>query len=45
MSQNFAGEQMLESVLKLGFFLALWFLSGIFLLPTFLKKTKKADER
>ncbi|GAA4431754.1 cation:proton antiporter [Pontibacter saemangeumensis] len=36
-SQQFAGSEMLEAVLKLGFFLAVWFLGGIFLIPTFLK--------
>ncbi|MEJ8804494.1 cation:proton antiporter [Pontibacter sp. H249] len=40
-SQQFAGGEMLESVLKLGFFLLLWFLGGIFLIPTFLKKASK----
>ncbi len=39
-SQQFAGEEMLVSVLKLCFFLVLWFLAGIFLLPTFLKYTR-----
>lgn len=40
-SQQSVGGEMLISVAKLGFFLTLWFLGGIFLLPTFLKKTKK----
>lgn len=40
-SQQFSGIEMIESVLKLLFFLVLWFLSGIFLIPTFLKATKK----
>ncbi|AFD05475.1 cation:proton antiporter domain-containing protein [Solitalea canadensis] len=40
-SQQFAGDEMLMSGLKLTFFLALWFLGGIFLIPTFLKKAKK----
>jgi CPA2 family monovalent cation:H+ antiporter-2 len=39
-SQQFAGVEMLTSILKLCFFLVLWFLAGIFLIPTFLKKTK-----
>ncbi len=39
-SQQFAGQEMLVSVLKLCFFLVLWFLAGIFLLPTFLKRTR-----
>jgi len=41
MSQQFAGAEMLSSVLKLLFFIILWFLGGIFLIPTFLKKTRK----
>ncbi|WP_207432535.1 cation:proton antiporter [Sabulibacter ruber] len=40
-SQQFAGAEMLEAVLKLAFFLMLWFLAGIFLIPTFLRKTSK----
>ncbi|RZM30494.1 MAG: sodium:proton antiporter [Pedobacter sp.] len=40
-SQQFAGTEMLISILKLCFFLVLWFIGGIFLIPTFLKKTKK----
>ncbi|KQC02773.1 cation:proton antiporter [Pedobacter sp. Hv1] len=40
-SQQFAGTEMLVSILKLAFFLVLWFLGGIFLIPTFLKATKK----
>lgn len=40
-SQQFAGHEMLISILKLCFFLTLWFLSGIFLIPTFLKHTRK----
>lgn len=40
-SRQFSGTEMLGSVLKLAFFLILWFLSGIFFIPTFLKKTKK----
>lgn len=39
-SQQFEGSEMLISVLKLGFFLILWFIGGIFLIPTFLKKTR-----
>ncbi|WP_315816637.1 cation:proton antiporter [Paraflavitalea speifideaquila] len=37
-SQQFAGGEMLESLLKLVFFLAVWFLAGIFILPTFYKE-------
>lgn len=40
-SQQFAGVQMVGSIVKLGFFLVLWFLSGIFVIPSFLKVTKK----
>lgn len=37
-SREFEGTQMIFSILKLFFFLCLWFVLGIFLLPTFLKK-------
>lgn len=40
-SQQFAGTEMLAAVLKLGFFLSVWFLGGIFLIPTFLKWASK----
>ena len=40
-SQQSAGPELIKSIVKLGFFLVLWFLGGIFLVPTFLKKTKK----
>ncbi|WP_285054336.1 cation:proton antiporter [Pedobacter ginsengisoli] len=40
-SQQFAGGEMLGSILKLCFFLVLWFIAGIFLIPSFLKVTKK----
>lgn len=40
-SQKFEGGEMLTSVLKLGFFLVLWFLMGIYLLPSLLKKLGK----
>ncbi|WP_210486369.1 cation:proton antiporter [Rufibacter aurantiacus] len=40
-SQQFAGSEMLTAVLKLAFFLMLWFLGGIFLIPTFLRKASK----
>jgi len=39
-SRSFEGTEMLVSVLKLAFFLVLWFVSGIFFLPTLLKKIK-----
>lgn len=41
LSQQFAGEEMIFSILKLCFFLVIWFVAGIFFIPTFLKKTKK----
>ena len=37
-SQTFAGGEMIMSVLKLAFFLILWFVAGIFFLPTLLKQ-------
>lgn len=40
-SQTFAGAEMLGAVFKLSFFLVLWFVSGIFFLPTLLKSLKK----
>lgn len=40
-SQQFAGGEMLGSVLKLVFFLIAWFVTGIFFLPTLLRKTRK----
>lgn len=39
-SQSFAGAEMITSVLKLVFFLVLWFISGIFFLPTLLKRLR-----
>ena len=39
--QNPNGGQMLESVLQIGFFLVLWFVVGIFLIPQFLRSTRK----
>ena len=40
-SNKFAGGQMLMGLAKLVFFLILWFLVGIYLIPTLLKKAKK----
>lgn len=40
-TRQFEGTEMLLTVLKLVFFLALWFIAGIFLLPTFLRRVKK----
>jgi monovalent cation:H+ antiporter-2, CPA2 family len=39
-SNQFSGSDLLMSVLKLVFFLVLWFLGGIFIIPTLLKKIK-----
>lgn len=40
-SREFEGMQMLFSILKLLFFLSLWFITGVFILPTFMKKTSR----
>jgi CPA2 family monovalent cation:H+ antiporter-2 len=40
-SQQFAGLELMVQIFKLGFFLILWFLAGIFFIPTFLKRTRK----
>ena len=40
-SHNFEGTDMLESVGKLLFFLILWFVVGIYLIPEFLKRCRK----
>jgi monovalent cation:H+ antiporter-2, CPA2 family len=40
-SREFAGGEMLSSVFKLLFFLALWFIAGIFFIPSFLKRIHK----
>ena len=39
-SSQFSGSDLLMSVLKLVFFLVIWFLGGIFIIPTVLKKIK-----
>jgi len=39
-SREFEGAEMLFSVLKLSFFLVLWFVAGIFFIPSFLRWTK-----
>ncbi|WP_281336266.1 cation:proton antiporter [Flavobacterium eburneipallidum] len=39
-SNQFSGTELVMSVLKLVFFLVIWFLGGIFIIPTVLKKTK-----
>jgi CPA2 family monovalent cation:H+ antiporter-2 len=40
-TRQFAGGELLVQVLKLFFFLTLWFLAGIFFVPTFLKRANK----
>ncbi|MBQ9312288.1 MAG: cation:proton antiporter [Bacteroidales bacterium] len=40
-SKQFEGTQMLMVVAKLVFFLVVWMVCGIYLIPTFLKKVKK----
>ena len=35
------GSEFIGSIAKLGFFLILWFVVGVFLLPSFLKRTRK----
>ena len=40
-SNKFAGGEMLMGLVKLVFFLILWFLVGIYLIPTLLKKAQK----
>ncbi len=40
-SAKFAGTEMLMAVARLIFFLVLWFIAGIFFLPTFLRRAKR----
>ena len=40
-SKTFDGMQLVSSMLKLGFFLLIWFLGGIFLVPTVLRWARK----
>ncbi|HYF68198.1 MAG TPA: cation:proton antiporter [Ohtaekwangia sp.] len=40
-SQQFSGGELILQMGKLAFFLVLWFLAGIFFVPTFLKRTGK----
>ncbi len=40
-SREFAGMEMLLSILKLAFFLTLWFIAGIFFIPSFLSRVQK----
>ncbi len=39
-SQTFAGNEMVMAVFKLVFFLVLWFVSGIFFIPTFFRNIR-----
>ena len=40
-SSNFEGMEMVGSIFKLIFFLILWFVVGMYLIPTFLKRSRK----
>ena len=40
-SKTFDGMQLVTSMLKLGFFLVIWFIGGIFLVPTVLRWSRK----
>ena len=40
-SQSFAGKELVMNIGKLVFFLILWFLVGIYVIPTLLKKAKR----
>ena len=40
-SQQFSGTELLFALGKLGFFLVIWFVGGILLIPTFLNKVRK----
>ena len=40
-SQQFSGSEMLLSLARLGFFLILWFLVGLYVIPLVLKKAKR----
>jgi CPA2 family monovalent cation:H+ antiporter-2 len=41
LSRQFAGTEMLISLAKLSFFLLLWFVAGIFFIPTLLRKVQR----
>lgn len=41
MSQKFEGAELFNSILKLLFFMLIWFVVGIYVIPTLLKKLKK----
>jgi len=40
-SRQFEGQELLTQILKLTFFLILWFLGGIFFIPTFFKSSRR----
>ncbi|MDD2437986.1 MAG: cation:proton antiporter [Massilibacteroides sp.] len=40
-SKHFAGEELISSLIKVAFFLILWFLIGIYLIPAFFRKVRK----
>jgi CPA2 family monovalent cation:H+ antiporter-2 len=40
-SRQFEGTQIITAVFKLGFFLVIWFVGGIFFIPTFLKRAQR----
>lgn len=40
-SRSFEGSELAMMVARLGFFLVMWFVCGIYLIPTLLKKIKK----
>ena len=40
-SHNIEGEEMIEGLLRLGFFLILWFVVGLYLIPIILRKNRK----
>ncbi len=40
-SRNFEGGQLVESLLKLGFYLVLWLIVGLYAVPLFLRHTKR----
>ena len=40
-SKNFEGGELVNSIMKLVFFLILWFVVGIYLIPLLLKRTRK----
>ena len=40
-SHNIEGEELIEGLLRLGFFLILWFVVGLYLIPIILRKNRK----